>query len=82
MSVYAGKFLRLDLSAGTRFEESIEAGEVRRWLLGSGMAAKLYHQEMDPELDPLDPKSPLLIFNGVLAGTCQCSPEIGPAMFG
>jgi aldehyde:ferredoxin oxidoreductase len=72
MSVCAGKYLRLDLSAGTWHDEPIAAGEVQRWLLGSGMAAKLYHQEMDPELDPLDPSSPLLVFNGAPTG-CRSS---------
>ena len=69
MPVYAGKFLRLDLSKGTWFEEPIHENQVRKWLLGSGFAAKLFYDEMDPALDPLDPASPLLIFNGVLAGT-------------
>jgi len=27
--------------------------------IGSGLAAKLYYDEMDPALDPLDPASPL-----------------------
>ena len=28
-----------------------------------------YYEEMDPDLDPLDPASPLLAFNGLLTGT-------------
>jgi aldehyde:ferredoxin oxidoreductase len=69
VSVYAGKFLRIDLTKGTWQEESISDEQVKTWLLGSGFAAKLFYDEMDPSLDPLDPASPLLIFNGVLAGT-------------
>jgi aldehyde:ferredoxin oxidoreductase len=69
MTVVAGKFLRVDLTNGTWQEETISDEQVKIWLLGSGFAAKLYYDEMDPELDPLDPASPLLIFNGVLAGT-------------
>jgi aldehyde:ferredoxin oxidoreductase len=74
MSVYAGKFLRVDLNRGRATgvalqEESIQDEEVRQWLLGSGFAAKLFYEEMDPALDPLDPASPLLIFNGALVGT-------------
>jgi aldehyde:ferredoxin oxidoreductase len=69
VSVYAGKFLRVDLTHGTWHEEPISAQQVEKWLLGSGLAAKLYYDEMDPALDPLDPASPLLIFNGLLSGT-------------
>lgn len=69
MTVYAGKYLRVDLSNGEWCEESISEAEVKRWLLGSGFAARLYYAEMDTALDPLEPASPLLIFNGLLAGT-------------
>ncbi len=69
MTVYAGKYLRVDLSAGAWHEETISEAEVKMWLLGSGFAARLYYHEMDASLDPLDPASPLLIFNGLLAGT-------------
>ena len=37
--------------------------------LGSGLAAKIFYDEMDPSLEPLDPRSPLLMFNGLLSGT-------------
>jgi aldehyde:ferredoxin oxidoreductase len=67
--VYAGKLLRVDLSAAEHHVEPIEESDVRRYLLGSGLAAKIYHEEMDPALDPLDPASPLLAFNGLLSGT-------------
>jgi aldehyde:ferredoxin oxidoreductase len=69
MPVYAGKYLRIDLTRGTWTEETIRDEQVRQWLLGSGFAARLFYDEMDPSLDPLDPASPLLIFNGLLAGT-------------
>ncbi|MFQ5612191.1 MAG: aldehyde ferredoxin oxidoreductase family protein [Anaerolineae bacterium] len=69
MSVYAGKLLRVDLSQGTWHEEEIPEDAVRTWLLGSGYAAKLYYDEMDPAVEPLDPRNPLYVMNGVLAGT-------------
>jgi aldehyde:ferredoxin oxidoreductase len=69
MSVYAGKYLRINLSSSQLQEEPILPGHVEKWLLGSGFAAKLFYDEMDPDLDRLDPASPLLIFNGVLTGT-------------
>lgn len=42
---------------------------MQKYLLGSGFAAYLYHKEMDPSLDPLDPASPLPVFNGLLTGS-------------
>ncbi len=66
---YAGKYLQVDLTAGSWADVPIDELDVRNWLLGSGLAAKLYYQAMDPQLDPLDPSSPLLVFNGVLTGT-------------
>ncbi|HEY80752.1 MAG TPA: aldehyde ferredoxin oxidoreductase family protein [Caldilineae bacterium] len=69
MSVYAGKYLRIDLTNRTWREAPISEEEARQWLLGSGYAAHLYAQEMDPNLDPLDPNATLYIFNGLLVGT-------------
>ncbi|NLF12331.1 MAG: aldehyde ferredoxin oxidoreductase family protein [Anaerolineaceae bacterium] len=67
--VYAGKLLRVDLGSGALRFESISEADVRRYLLGSGLAARIYYQEMDPGLDPLHPDSPLLAMNGLLTGT-------------
>lgn len=67
--VYAGKLLRADLGAGTLRFESISEADVRSYLLGSGLAARIYYQEMNPGLDPLHPDSPLLAMNGLLTGT-------------
>jgi aldehyde:ferredoxin oxidoreductase len=67
--VYAGKILRVDLTEGRWREEALADGTVGEVLLGSGLATKLYYDEMDPSLDPLAPKSPLYAFNGLLTGT-------------
>jgi aldehyde:ferredoxin oxidoreductase len=69
MSVYAGKYLRIDLSTRTWHEETISEREVQQWFLGSGYAAHLFYHEMNPDLPPLAPESPLYIFNGLLVGT-------------
>ena len=69
MPVYAGSYLKVDLTAGFHHAVPISDTKVRTWLLGSGLAAKLYYEEMDPGLDPLAPASSLYIFNGVLTGT-------------
>ncbi|MGC9335084.1 MAG: aldehyde ferredoxin oxidoreductase family protein [Anaerolineae bacterium] len=69
MQVHAGRILRVDLTLARHHDEPIPEADVREYLLGSGLAAKIYYEEMDPSLDPFDPSSPLLAFNGVLTGT-------------
>ena len=69
MSVYAGKFLRIDLTHRTWQEEAIPERDVQQWLLGSGYAAHLFYEEMTPERPALDPDASLYIFNGLLVGT-------------
>ena len=68
-NVYAGRWLRVDLESREIGEERISDEEARTWLLGSGLAAHLLHEGLDPARDPLDPASPLLVFNGLLTGT-------------
>jgi aldehyde:ferredoxin oxidoreductase len=68
-NVYAGNLVRVDLTSGARHIEPVQDADVRRYLLGSGLAAKIFSEEMDPALDPLEPASPLLAFNGLLTGT-------------
>ncbi|MGD8968678.1 MAG: aldehyde ferredoxin oxidoreductase family protein [Anaerolineae bacterium] len=68
-TVYAGRWLRIDLGSGEVGPTSIAEEDVRTWLLGSGWAAHLLYQMLDPALDPLDRASPLLVFNGLLTGT-------------
>jgi aldehyde:ferredoxin oxidoreductase len=85
--VYTGKLLRIDLESNEVVEERIAEEDVQRWFLGSGLAAHVFFEEMDPELDPLDPASPLMAFTGLLTGTvapaasrsswCGCSPLTG-----
>jgi aldehyde:ferredoxin oxidoreductase len=69
LSVYARKVLRVDLTQNTWHDEPISDEQVKMWLLGSGFAAKVFYEEMNPKVGPLDPASPLLVFNGVLTGT-------------
>ena len=66
---YAGRLLRLDLSSGERRVEDIEDSLVEKYLLGGGLAAKIYHDEMEPSLGPLDPESSLILMIGALSGT-------------
>jgi aldehyde:ferredoxin oxidoreductase len=68
-SVNAGNLLRVDLTRRSYSVEPISEQDVQLYLLGSGLAAKIFAQEMDAGIDPLDPASPLFAFNGLLTGT-------------
>ncbi len=67
--VYAGKYLRIDLSTKDVRVEQITDEDAHKYFLGSGYAAKLYAEEMYPEVEPLDPRAPIYIFNGIFTGT-------------
>ena len=69
--VYAGKILQVDLSTGQQSIRPITESEVRAYLLGSGLAAKIYLDWIQENgiVDPLDPRSPLIVLNGLLSGT-------------
>jgi aldehyde:ferredoxin oxidoreductase len=67
--VYAGKYIRFDLMTGQHTIGLIKEADVKNYLLGSGYAAKLFYEEMDPSIEPLDPRARLYIFNGLLSGT-------------
>ena len=42
---------------------------MQQYTLGAGLAAKIFYDEMDATLDALDPRSPLIVLNGLLSGT-------------
>lgn len=67
--VYAGRLLHIDLDEGRWEAQEIGEGDVQRYLLGSGLAAKIFYQEMEPALDPLNPATPLIFMNGLLTGS-------------
>src|SRR6185369_17347362 len=72
-NVYAGKILRIDLSTRQSSVRPVMDSEVEAFLMGSGLAAKIYAEEfgdcLNPALDPLAPASPLIVINGLLSGT-------------
>ncbi|MGA9350374.1 MAG: aldehyde ferredoxin oxidoreductase family protein [Anaerolineae bacterium] len=66
---YAGKLLWVNLDLGQWQVVDIASDQVRHYLLGSGLAAKILDDRLQPQLDPLDPANLLLIVNGLLTGT-------------
>jgi aldehyde:ferredoxin oxidoreductase len=66
---YSGKLLRVDLGEGRWQVEDIKEDHIEKFLLGGGLAAKIYYDEMDPARDALDPDATLIYMIGLLAGT-------------
>jgi aldehyde:ferredoxin oxidoreductase len=70
---YAGKILRVDLSSGmTSVVPTIDYAD--RFLGGRGIAAKIYWDEVAPEVKALEPDNRLIFMTGPLAGV---SPGVG-----
>ena len=66
---YSGKLLCVDLTTRRWWTEPLSEEEVRRYLLGSGMAARMLWRDLEPERDALDPASPLFLMPGLLTGS-------------
>ena len=64
-----GKLLRVDLSAGRREDYPIPEEDIKRFLLGSGMAAALFRRDEAYAARPLTPEAPLYVLIGLLTGT-------------
>lgn len=64
-----GHVLRVDLGAGEISEEQLPAQWVDRYLGGTGIAARLLYEELDPGVDPLGPANKLVFATGPITGT-------------
>jgi len=64
-----GKILEVDLKAGTLKDIVISKDDYRKYLGGSGLAAKMLYGELDTDVDPLDERNPVAIMAGLLTGT-------------
>ncbi|MEN6440352.1 MAG: aldehyde ferredoxin oxidoreductase family protein [Syntrophobacter sp.] len=66
---YMGKLLRVDLTAGKYSVEELDPVEMRKYMGGTGYAAKLLYQEMPGGVDPLSPEAKVVFSTGPLTGT-------------
>jgi len=64
---YAGKILRIDLSSG-KISEMSTSDYSGKFLGGRGIAAKIYWDEVPPEVGATDPDNRLIFATGPLAG--------------
>ncbi len=69
MKGYCNKILEIDLFASRIETTDVSDEDKRRFIGGSGIAAKLFLDRFNPKVDPLSPDNPLIIMNGPLTGT-------------
>jgi aldehyde:ferredoxin oxidoreductase len=73
MDGYLGRILRVDLSRGRLRDEPLDEDHARRYIGGSGLAARYLYDLLDAGIDPLGPDNPLLLMTGPLVGTSMSS---------
>lgn len=66
---WAGKILRVDLTAGTCTSEPLNMDWANQYLGQRGLATKYFVEEVDPKVDPLDEGNKLIWATGPLTGT-------------
>ncbi len=69
MGGYKNKILEVDLSSSKMDVIDIPEEDKKRFIGGSGVAAKLFLDRFNIEADPPSPDNPLIIMNGPLTGT-------------
>jgi aldehyde:ferredoxin oxidoreductase len=63
------KILRIDLSNKITREETVPEEDLREYIGGRGLAAKILFEELKPGIDPLSPDNKLIFAVGVLEGS-------------
>ncbi|MGQ9720872.1 MAG: aldehyde ferredoxin oxidoreductase family protein [Candidatus Jordarchaeum sp.] len=69
MGGYLGKILRVNLSKSKITTEEFKEEVQKKYLGGSGLAAKILYDELKPGIDPLGPENKLVFATGPLTGT-------------
>jgi len=66
---WAGKILRVNLSAGTVTTEPLNMQWARAYIGSRGLGSKYLTSEVDPKVDPLSPQNKIIWATGPLTGT-------------
>ncbi|WP_334134281.1 aldehyde ferredoxin oxidoreductase family protein [Tepidimonas sp.] len=66
---WAGKILRVNLTAGTCKAEPLNMTWARQYLGSRGLGSKYLVEEVDPKVDPLSPDNKIIWATGPLTGT-------------
>ena len=69
MGTHRGKILDVNLSTGSISTNEVGDDVVRKFIGGSGMAAKLFLERVSPDVDPLSAENVFFLMTGPLAGT-------------
>ncbi len=69
MGGYTGKILEMDLQTGKVEKRSVSEADQRKFLGGSGLAAKIFFDSFDTDADPFSPGNPLIVMAGPVVGT-------------
>ncbi len=72
---HINKLIRVNLTESRIFTENLDRYDLKEYIGGSGLAAKIIFDELDPSVDPLSPENILLFMTGPLTGTA--SPSCG-----
>lgn len=65
---YLGKILRINLSTKETRIEELEDRDYEMWLGGRGLAAKMYYNEIGPDVHPFDVENKVFFMTGPLTG--------------
>ena len=66
---YHGRFLDVDLSAGTTEELPLSEETLEKYIGGATLAAALVYERVSGDLDPLSPENPLVFSTGPFTGS-------------
>ncbi|HIE15172.1 TPA: aldehyde ferredoxin oxidoreductase, partial [Candidatus Bathyarchaeota archaeon] len=66
---YTGKILRINLTEGRSTIFKVRKEDAVKFIGGSGLAAKIIWEELNPQINPLSPENLLVFMTGPLEGT-------------
>jgi aldehyde:ferredoxin oxidoreductase len=69
MKGYHGRFLNVDLNEMTTQDMPLSEVDVKKFIGGATLAAKLIYDHVEKGMDPLGPESPLVFATGPFTGT-------------
>lgn len=69
MTGFEGRMLNVNLSNGTTTKSKIDRDTLRKFIGGSGLAAKLFFDRVSPDVDPLSADNVLFMVTGPVSGT-------------
>ncbi len=69
MHAWAGQILRIDLNEQEFMVEDLDPEFARDYIGAQGFATKILYDEIDPEIDGLDPENKLIFSAGAVVGT-------------